>query len=917
MVASNFFAYRLVRLMNKLLDLLERDPDYHSFNLDGQTSILEDYLEVHPEKRDRLKRLVSEKRLLVGPWYILPDSFLCGDEVWVRNLLLGQKIASEFGHSMEVGYIPDTFGHIGQLPQILREFGLDSAMHFRGLDIASIENQASELKWQSPDGSWVLLHHLSPIMGYSDSGTIADNQREAAQDFYRLAKYKMERATTDILLALQGVDHVEAREDLSTVIGVANDVFDDVQFKHASLEEYWDALRSKLDAEALSTVFGEIRDVPRTADSMNFLLYNVLSSRADNKLDNARTLTALQLWAEPWSAQAWLWDIADYPQGHLWTAWRWLLKNHPHDSIGGCSVDEVHRQMTTRFEWAREIGDYLTEERHRLLVEQIDLSALRSNELAVVLFNASPWERDEVVSVEIDIPEYWLAQQATNNLPSPQPLAPDSDYRDQIKVRTRADWAYGTPELPSADFRGLWLRPLNGDPIPLEITNITETTVAIALASGPRGQYAAKRVKAHFRAALPSLGYATYALSTDPNPIKWPAPARTPNQISNDYLTVLVNPNGTFDLIDKQNDLHFTGLGLFEDGGDNGDGYMYSPPPFDTVSTTLGASPRIEHIGQGVGLQKLRIHHKLQIPLSVNEARDRRRQETVVCPLTVELTLRDGVQRLEMAVTFDNRAKDHRLRMLFPTGMSDVEQAASGMQFDVVTRPIRPKPIQPGDWWVEDPPTTFPMHGWMDMNDGAKGLSMLTEGIYEFAVGPTDERPIALTLLRAVGYLGAREDLTTIIRGAGPSIPTPEAQLQKKLTWRIALYPHNGGWEDAEVWRQSAEFLTSPRVVTTPAHSGHRPPNVSGVSVSGKNAVVSSIKQSENGKRLIVRLHNPSDVNAEATITIPSGMVSAEYANLREQPSAAIALNIDGSIPVALPPKKIVTVSVHTKANAS
>ena len=164
----------------------------------------------------------------------------------------------------------------------------------------------------------------------------------------------------------KGWDHAEAREDLTQIVGIANDTFDDVEFIHGTLEDFWQDLKESVAGVDLETVVGELRDVPRTDASMNFLLYNVLSSRVDNKLQNAKTLIALEQWAEPWCSIAAMWGIEAYPHGHLWTAWKWLLKNHPHDSIGGCSVDAVHRQMNTRFEWAREIAESLTEERFRL-----------------------------------------------------------------------------------------------------------------------------------------------------------------------------------------------------------------------------------------------------------------------------------------------------------------------------------------------------------------------------------------------------------------------------------------------------------------------------------------------------------------------------------------------------------------------
>lgn len=905
------FRLRLVRLLNKLLNLLERDPDYRSFNLDGQTVILEDYLEVHPEKREQLKQLISNKRLFVGPWYILPDEFLSGGEAMVRNLLLGGQMATEFGHRMNVGYIPDTFGHIAQLPQIFAGFELENIMHFRGMDVGELP---SELWWEGSDGTRLLLHHLSNIIGYSDAAVLHEHPRRAAQDLRALALYKAERATTNIVLALQGVDHTEANENLSEIINVANDSIDDVEFIHASLEEFWTALTDATFALDLPVVQGELRDVPRSQDAMNFLLYNVLSSRADNKLDNAKTLTALESWAEPWAAQSAAMGIADYPKGHLWTAWRWLLKNHPHDSIGGCSVDAVHRQMTTRFEWAREIADGLTEERHRLIVDQLDLSKVGENELAVVLFNGTAWERDEVISVEIDVPLYWLKQRAMANFKPVQSTTMESSYRELLMERTRGEWLYGMPEMPSIEWRGLHIRPINSNArIPIEFSSRELTTHALALASGPRGTMEVQRVRVQFRAKLPAYGYTTFALSTDPNPVKWPATAVAPNRIESDLLLVNVHENGTFDVTNKATNNTFRGLGLFEDGGDSGDGYMFSPPPFDRVLTTFGSAPRISHIGRGVGLQRLRIEHELHLPVSLNDARNRRRDETVVCPLTVDLIVRDGVERLEVEVTFDNRAKDHRLRMLLPTDMQ-VETATSSMQFDALTRPITPTPIPVGDWWVEDPPSTFPLHGWLDVNDGERGLGVLTEGIYEFAVEKTTERPIALTLLRAVGFLGARRDLTTIIGGAGPSTQTPEAQLQQKLTWRIGLYPHTWGWEDAEVWKQSAEYLTPPRAITVPPHAGSRPPTAQGISVSGANAVLSAIKQAEDGNGMIVRLYNPTDAVTTGTVRVPFEVESAETVTLQEKSLDTVWIGEDGDISVDIAPKKIVSLRLQTGA---
>src|SRR3989304_4257881 len=127
------FRARLVRMMDNLLDLLDSDPEYRHFVLDGQTIPLDDYLEIRPDRRPDIERLVKAGRLLIGPNYMLPDEFLIGGESWGPNLMLGIRSAREYGGAMMVGYSPDAFGHIAHLPAILNGFGLDSVLIWRGI----------------------------------------------------------------------------------------------------------------------------------------------------------------------------------------------------------------------------------------------------------------------------------------------------------------------------------------------------------------------------------------------------------------------------------------------------------------------------------------------------------------------------------------------------------------------------------------------------------------------------------------------------------------------------------------------------------------------------------------------------------------------------------------------------------------
>lgn len=158
----------LAKLMNELLETLEQDERYRYFHLDGQTIIIEDYLQVHPERREQLERFIREGRIVIGPWYVLQDEFLTSSEANVRNLLIGHQDAAKYGVISKLGYFPDSFGNMGQAPQLLKQADIETAVFGRGvkptgfdnmvgeLNSTSYESPYSEMYWESPDGSTVL-----------------------------------------------------------------------------------------------------------------------------------------------------------------------------------------------------------------------------------------------------------------------------------------------------------------------------------------------------------------------------------------------------------------------------------------------------------------------------------------------------------------------------------------------------------------------------------------------------------------------------------------------------------------------------------------------------------------------------------------------------------------------------------------
>ena len=917
------FRIRLVHVMDALLDLLERNPAFTHFNLDAQTVVLQDYLEIRPEKREILRKFVRDCRLGVGPWYVLPDEFLVSGESLVRNLLLGHRLASDFGHVQKVGYIPDTFGHISQLPQILQGFGIPFAMHFRGLDEGDLK---SELWWQSPDGSRVLLRHLPTDMGYANASALGDDVQAAAFDLQAIAHYEARRAASSVLLALNGVDHLPAREDIPAIIEAANEhAKGNYVFRQASLEEYFDALVIALGDRPLQTVTGELRDVNRTSGRDNRLLPHILSARIYNKMQNERTQTLLERWAEPWSALLWL-QGEDYPKAFLWKSWEWLLQNHPHDSIGGCSIDAVHAQMETRFAWASEIAEEITNERFELLARRIDLSGLKEDEAALIVFNGLPWPLKEAISVDIDLWDQFLDQIAMQRW---TPLTPERDITPETSApeihhrRIRHQWWDDRPILPSPKFRGLRIRPLDGvEPLPVEIESISRSHILRPLVSGLASERSATRVRASFVSSLPPFGYQVYAVTPTANPSRPITIAHPSNMLENEYLRVQIASNGSFLVQDKTSGQLYRDLGYFEDGGDCGDAYNYSSPIEDRVENTLGLHAHISRLNDGPAIQRYQIDYNWSLPESLDSLGRKRSETRTLCRLNLIASLREASPTLDLQVTFDNHARDHRLRMIFPSDVGTNVSHASA-QFDVVNHLVHVTPV-PDKAWVEDAPTTFPQQDWVDLADEQRGLCLINRGLPEYEVLATERREVAITLLRAVGHLGAGTDLLSAAVGAGPHIATPEAQCQRRLTFSLAVLPHHGTWQSAEVWRQAMRHNNPPRAITTEMvknqtglDHGTQAASESFLAVEGRNAILSAVKRAEQGGALILRLYNPSDDLTQATILLPFVPTKVELVGLDELPrqvasaETAPVLEDGRKVKIALAPKKIITLRIE------
>jgi mannosylglycerate hydrolase len=425
------FRLRLVSLIDDLLELLDADPNYKHFTLDGQTILLDDYLYMQPEKAMAIRKHVQSGRLLIGPWYILPDEFLVSPEATIRNLLQGDRIARQFGSKMMIGYSPDPFGHIAQMPQILQGFNIDSACVQRGL-----ADQPCEFWWQSPDGSRVLMANLRD--GYMNAAHLPTSDPERfISDLRRIRDSLLPYAATSHLLLMHGNDHMQPLPDTSAAIAYANKTLESDLVLHSTPPQYFAAIHSQIKDQEISlpTVMGELRSSKR-----HHLLPGVLSTRMWIKQRNHACETLLEKWAEPFSTWADLLHngyLLPQDQGEipapdkrkggeifytpenmrlsnpsqvLRQAWRLLMECHPHDSICGCSIDQVHTEMRPRFDQVEQIGNAITQQSLESLITQINTQPPAELDkgdavLALSVFNPVSGPRTGPTTVEFELPK--------------------------------------------------------------------------------------------------------------------------------------------------------------------------------------------------------------------------------------------------------------------------------------------------------------------------------------------------------------------------------------------------------------------------------------------------------------------------------------------------------------------------------
>ncbi len=742
---------RLVPMVSRLLDLLERDPDFRSFTFDGQTIAIQDYLEKRPVDLPRVKALVKTDRLLIGPWHVLADLLLVSGESIVRNLQEGLRSAGELGRAARVAYVADPFGHPAQLPQILRAFGYETYVFARGMGDEG-ESVGSEFWWVAPSGDRVRAAHLVdhysnalPLVGAADEDPAALRRRvkqKTARILDRLTPY----ANGDAVLLMVGDDHAEAYARLPEAVREMRQVFRNVDARIASLEEFAAAMPPLQHVVSGEIASGRYRPILR----------GVNSTRVWIKQENVACERLLLEQCEPLDALT-----GGTARDELRELWRVLLQNHPHDSICGCSIDAVHDvDMAPRFAYVREGGAALAK---RLLAQ------LAGQGGEPMLWNPLPWPRDAIVPI------------------------------DGRPTRVRAS--------------GLGLSP-------------------IVAAESPE-------VNASGDAA-----------------------------IENVLLRVEVETDGSFVVVDRATGERSGRQNTLISEGDRGDEYTYSYAGPTIGSRGLAGTRTASVVGDRATAT---VDLVLRLPARLRDDRLARSPELVDCPVRVEISLEGGERRVDVHLQIDNRASDHRLRVLCETGTRALTHH-TGAAFALLERSNR---FEIRRRWIEPPTAEACLHDFVAVKGATTGLAVGVDGLREYSV-LHDGGTIAITLLRAVGFL-SRGDLPERRGHAGPELATPSAQCLGPRRYRYTVIPLDKQSDLTRAARQVEEWLSPPLVV---AGDGRSRSFVSFVDPATP-FVLSALRAGPDGS-LILRLANPQREEAIGELFFDRPIRASRPVDLRE-----------------------------------
>lgn len=897
----------MVEMMDDVIRIMEEDETYRFFTLDGQAIVLEDYLEIRPDMRPRLKALIQAGRIEIGPWYSLVDCYSVNPESIIRNLVIGREVCREFGEPMPVGYSIFSFGQMAQLPQIYGGFGIHDIVFYKGASAKAFPQ--SEFIWRAPDGTEAFATRLGkekrwnfffdfdiPVIlggnakkpGWQSSFTMPfrlchmideDYKRQFATELYpdiRIREDKIdesirtvvdlldETASEHVLAAFDGTDFTSPLPQIPEAIRMVNErMKGELELVHSTPAKYFAAVKADLDLSSLVHYEGEMRFGP-----VNHVHSETMGTNTDikQKIWHAEN-TMIQI-MEPLMSMV-MAGGGSYDSQIVNRIWKYLLATHAHDSVHGSGDPKIKTDNLNRLEQVQCFADSMVRRAAENLCRQIAFTG-EPDDIHLVVINTTPYTRDEVVRLTIDLPEqervedFYLTDQSGQNV----------DY--------------------------------------YPLSRQTFNLASIHRTNRPKSVYSDRRVIMADVKQIPAMGYTTLTLrrkkggedtSTNPFPIgvfPYAPIGKSGNVLDNGKLRVTVE-NGSLTVYDYETKRKAEGVCAFTDIGSSGDFWVHREPYSNSHITSKGGVTQVEMVENSSLSATCRMICKMDVPVGLNEARTARTAETRQIKLITDITLKKDSKRIEFKTTFYNCCKDHMLTVTFPTGIQ-AQTADWEAPFEIRRRDV--------DKFTNDRLKKGPelerqaMQGFLDISDDTSGVALFTKGIREVGTTSDGEAIIQLTLLRTTSNtFPIHNDLLI-----GFDHETSQCIGEQCFEYALFFHGNNG---QGEVISECRKYQTAPLAVEVGVGGdGFRSEQESLFTLCDNRTGVSAVKRSEEGDALVLRLYNPTAEPIAETVAFQRNVKSAVLTDMKEEQLQALSVT-ENQIPVELSPFKIVTLRIE------
>ncbi|WP_303972721.1 alpha-mannosidase [Streptococcus merionis] len=716
---------RLVELFDDLFNLFETDPEFKSFHLDGQLIVLEDYLKIRPQNEEKLKRYIAEGRLIVGPFYILQDDFLITSETNMRNTLVGHVEGKKWGQMPQIGYFPDTFGNMGQAPQLLQQAGIDVAFFGRGVQPVGFDNQVlpdnqyhstySEMIWEGADGSQVL--GILFANWYSNGNEIPVDEEMAKEYWDKKLADVRKYASTSQYLMMNGCDHQPVQKDLTKALQTAQSLYPDINFVHSTLEDYVRAVRAELP-EDMSVIKGELTS--QETDGW-YTLANTASTRIHLKQENDKSSDLLEHVVEPLIVMT----QGEVPRDELRYAWKLLLENAPHDSICACSIDNIDHDMSNRYAKVQQVGRFLCQRALENWEKKLDTSKLDGYLFTIINTSAEKQTQKIAIDITIDKRDFRDGQlekhyQDMQDIVLPELAVYNTDHQEVAAQITDLGVSFHY-DLPRDKFRSATFARK------VRVTMVVE--------------------------GIAPFSWKTYQLKAGVMTFS----DKATQALENGVVSIVMNDKRQLVWSDKRTGKEYPEFLKFEDTGDLGNEYVQMAPRDEPVLFSELVS--FELLPACPGMKRGKLVHRLMVPKEMAETlkdeqerivefknrTSKRSTELEELLIETEICLYDHSPQVQFRSRFTNTMKDHRLRVLLDLGVSSNSHRADSI-YETVVRSNHPHP----SW--ENPSHPYRHRTFIALSDEENVMTVSSKGLHEYEI--LDGQTVALTILRAVGEMG-------------------------------------------------------------------------------------------------------------------------------------------------------------------